>query len=119
LERWSFNLSKDESGRVREKERIALTRNITNKGLTVWLTGLSGAGKSTIARGVHAESVARGLRADILDGYALRKHISRDLGLVEKTGMKMFAASALFGSSDPEWRNCSRRGYLALSRNTR
>lgn len=49
-------------------------------GLTVWLTGLSGAGKTTISRGVHAELVKRGIHSEILDGDEVRKHLSSDLG---------------------------------------
>ena len=49
-------------------------------GFTVWLTGLSGAGKSTVARGVVAELEARGLTVDYLDGDIVRTHLSRGLG---------------------------------------
>lgn len=38
----------------------------------IWLTGLSGAGKSTIADAVHAAIVARGLRCERLDGDTIR-----------------------------------------------
>lgn len=56
------------------------TASIIKKGLTVWLTGLSGAGKSTIALAVHGHLEARGLHAEILDADELRKHLNRDLG---------------------------------------
>jgi adenylylsulfate kinase len=46
----------------------------------VWLTGLPGAGKSTIARGVEARLIAGGIRACVLDGDAMRKGLCRDLG---------------------------------------
>jgi adenylylsulfate kinase len=49
-------------------------------GAVVWLTGLSGAGKSTIARAVEAELLARGMRAEVLDGDAIREKFSRGLG---------------------------------------
>jgi adenylylsulfate kinase len=49
-------------------------------GLTVWLTGLSGAGKTTICNAVYSALIGRGYRAEVLDGDALRKHLSRDLG---------------------------------------
>ncbi|WP_029215593.1 adenylyl-sulfate kinase [Kallotenue papyrolyticum] len=49
-------------------------------GLTIWLTGLSGAGKSTIA-GLLAEALrARGRRVEILDGDVVRTHLSKGLG---------------------------------------
>jgi adenylylsulfate kinase len=47
---------------------------------TVWLTGLSGAGKSTIARAAVAELVNEGISAYVLDGDALRAGLSADLG---------------------------------------
>jgi bifunctional enzyme CysN/CysC len=51
-----------------------------HRGVTVWLTGLSGAGKSTIAQGVCTELLARGMRARVLDADLLRQHLNRDLG---------------------------------------
>lgn len=50
------------------------------KGLTVWLTGLSGAGKTTISRSVHTELLALGLKTEMLDGDVLRKQLNSDLG---------------------------------------
>jgi bifunctional enzyme CysN/CysC len=49
-------------------------------GATVWLTGLSGAGKSTIADGLAAALVARGAAAVCLDGDDLRRGLNADLG---------------------------------------
>jgi sulfate adenylyltransferase len=51
-----------------------------NDGVCVWLTGLSGAGKSTIAEALVARLRADGERVSLLDGDALRASISRDLG---------------------------------------
>jgi bifunctional enzyme CysN/CysC len=51
-----------------------------SRGLTVWLTGLSGAGKSTIAESVCTELVSRGMRAQVLDADFLRQRLNRDLG---------------------------------------
>lgn len=50
------------------------------RGVCVWLTGLPGAGKTTIAHRVADRLRARGLPVEILDGDAVRQHISRDLG---------------------------------------
>jgi bifunctional enzyme CysN/CysC len=47
---------------------------------TVLLTGLSGSGKSTIAKGVERELFDAGRTAIVLDGEELRRGISRDLG---------------------------------------
>ena len=50
------------------------------QGLIVWITGLSGSGKTTICSAVHTELLARGIRVEVLDGDIVRKHLSRDLG---------------------------------------
>jgi adenylylsulfate kinase len=53
---------------------------MSEKGLTVWLTGLSGAGKSTIANGLAEELRARGRKVEILDGDIVRENLSKGLG---------------------------------------
>ena len=50
------------------------------KGFTVWFTGLSGAGKSTIAEMLYHEFQARDLKTEILDGDEVRKNLSKGLG---------------------------------------
>jgi len=50
------------------------------EGFCLWFTGLSGAGKSTIAQLVVAELVARGRRVELLDGDEVREHLSKGLG---------------------------------------
>ncbi len=49
-------------------------------GFTLWFTGLSGAGKSTIADLVGAELERRGLAVEYLDGDVVRTHLSKGLG---------------------------------------
>ena len=49
-------------------------------GATVWFTGLSGAGKSTVADLVGAELERRGGLVDYLDGDVVRTHLSKGLG---------------------------------------
>jgi bifunctional enzyme CysN/CysC len=49
----------------------------------VWLTGLSGAGKSTIANRVEEKLVARGSHTYLLDGDNVRRGLNRDLGFTE------------------------------------
>lgn len=50
------------------------------RGAIVWLTGLSGAGKSTLARGLEHMLNDCGHCAVALDGDALRRSLSADLG---------------------------------------
>jgi len=50
------------------------------QGLTVWFTGLSGAGKTTICQSVHAELLTLGYRAEMLDADVIRKQLCPDLG---------------------------------------
>ncbi len=49
-------------------------------GYTIWFTGLSGAGKSTIANLVGAELEERGVLVEYLDGDVVRTHLSKGLG---------------------------------------
>ena len=56
------------------------TDTLDGTGLIVWFTGLSGAGKTTISEAVRTELLARHLRVEVLDGDAVRKDLSKDLG---------------------------------------
>ena len=49
-------------------------------GFTLWFTGLSGAGKTTIAEIVGPELERRGRLVEYLDGDAVRQHLSKGLG---------------------------------------
>jgi adenylylsulfate kinase len=51
-----------------------------NPGGTLWLTGLSGAGKTTIATALADRLRAAGVRVEVLDGDELRDHLSPGLG---------------------------------------
>jgi adenylyl-sulfate kinase len=53
---------------------------VTEDGFTVWFTGLSGSGKSTIAEMLYHEFKARGMKAEILDGDVVRQNLSKGLG---------------------------------------
>jgi len=50
------------------------------QGFTVWFTGLSGSGKSTIAEMLYHEFQARGMKTEILDGDVVRQNLSKGLG---------------------------------------
>ena len=51
-----------------------------SKGFIVWFTGLSGAGKSTIATALQSELTRRGRHSELLDGDEVRTHLSKGLG---------------------------------------
>jgi adenylyl-sulfate kinase len=51
-----------------------------HKGFTVWFTGLSGAGKTTLGTALATELAARGVKVEILDGDEVRTNLSKGLG---------------------------------------
>ena len=51
-----------------------------NNGFTLWFTGLSGAGKTTISKILEGELRARRNRLEILDGDVVRENLSKGLG---------------------------------------
>jgi adenylylsulfate kinase len=50
------------------------------KGFTLWFTGLSGAGKTTISKRIADDLCARGLKVEVLDGDVVRENLSKGLG---------------------------------------
>ncbi len=50
------------------------------QGYTIWFTGLSGAGKTTVANVVAAELRRRGHKVEVLDGDVVRQNLSKGLG---------------------------------------
>jgi len=62
-----------------EKEQL-----LGQRGIMIWMTGLSGSGKSTIALGVERELHRRGILCRILDGDNIRTGINQDLGFSEE-----------------------------------
>ena len=50
------------------------------KAVVIWLTGLSGAGKTTIGKALEEELLRRGANVEFLDGDELRRTISSELG---------------------------------------
>lgn len=65
------------AGALSGEERAQLTGR---RGLVVWLTGLSGSGKSTIANEAERRLLGEGLSVYQLDGDKLRRGLCRDLG---------------------------------------
>ena len=51
-----------------------------HKGATIWMTGLSGSGKSTVANMLAKRLRAVGARVEILDGDVVRTNLSKGLG---------------------------------------
>jgi adenylylsulfate kinase len=64
-------------GHVTREERQRLLRQ---RGATLWLTGLSGSGKSTIAYTLEHALVQRGHLAYVLDGDNIRHGLNKNLG---------------------------------------
>lgn len=69
---WHPNLTHDERAQHRKQ-----------RGVTVWLTGLSASGKSTIACALEQTLLSRGLNSYRLDGDNIRFGLNKDLGFSE------------------------------------
>jgi adenylylsulfate kinase len=72
---------------INSDDSLSLPQRETHQrrtGLTVWFTGLSGSGKTTICESVQTELLARGFRVEMLDGDLLRKHLNSDLGFTKR-----------------------------------
>jgi len=65
-------------GEITREQRSELLGQ--NRGATIWFTGLSGSGKSTIAVAVEKELHRRGVHSYRLDGDNVRLGINKDLG---------------------------------------
>src|SRR5260221_13267188 len=65
------------SGKLTESDR---EKKLGQKGAVVWFTGLSGSGKSTIARAVELTLVENGKSAYVLDGDNVRHGLNSNLG---------------------------------------
>jgi adenylylsulfate kinase len=65
------------AGAVTREER---QQNLDQKGATIWMTGLSGSGKSTIAMALEQVLMQRGKHAYVLDGDNVRHGLNKNLG---------------------------------------
>ena len=66
-----------QTGKVTRKDREKL---LGQKGITIWLTGLSGSGKTTIAYELERRLIEMGRACFVLDGDNIRHGLNRDLG---------------------------------------
>jgi adenylyl-sulfate kinase len=55
-----------------------------HKGFTLWFTGMSGAGKSTISEQVYARLKQAGAKVELLDGDVVRTNLSKGLGFTKE-----------------------------------
>jgi len=53
---------------------------MAHKGMTLWFTGLSGAGKTTLAKRVQKALLRRKMNVELLDGDVVRTNLSKGLG---------------------------------------
>ena len=54
------------------------------RGVTIWFTGFSGAGKTTITQALAKELVARAVNFEILDGDIVRQNLTKGLGFSQE-----------------------------------
>ncbi len=73
------------ASQVTRSDRASCT---TTRGATVWLTGLSGSGKSTVAAAVERLLVEQGRSAYRLDGDNMRTGLNSDLGFGRESRME-------------------------------
>ena len=69
---------------IQRAERMSSLFPSCARGCTVWLTGLSGSGKSTVAAAAERALVERGIGASVLDGDSLRGGLCAGLGFSEE-----------------------------------
>jgi adenylyl-sulfate kinase len=55
-----------------------------SSGFTIWLTGLSGSGKSTVTAILERELRVHGRRVEVLDGDVVRTHLAKGLGFTRE-----------------------------------
>ncbi|WP_268807043.1 adenylyl-sulfate kinase [Gloeocapsopsis dulcis] len=56
------------------------SRKMKQQGMTLWFTGLSGAGKTTISKAVEEQLREQGYKVEVLDGDIVRENLTKGLG---------------------------------------
>jgi adenylylsulfate kinase len=56
------------------------SRMMKHQGMTLWFTGLSGAGKTTISKAVEEKLREQGYKVEVLDGDVVRENLTKGLG---------------------------------------
>jgi adenylylsulfate kinase len=72
--------SENISWHASQVERRDREAQVGQRGVTIWLTGLSGSGKSTIAVAAERDLIRRGHLAFVLDGDNIRHGLNKNLG---------------------------------------
>jgi bifunctional enzyme CysN/CysC len=72
------------AGAVKDRQARPEANRTGQPGLTVWFTGLSAAGKSTLCQAVYERLWAKGYKVESLDGDLVRRTLNRDLGFSKK-----------------------------------
>ena len=85
-----------------------MTQHNEYPGYVLWMTGLSGAGKTTIALLLEQELKARGCNFERLDGDVVRESLTRDLGFSKEDRDKNIERCLLYTSPSPRDRTRSR-----------
>ena len=101
------------SGAVTPEDRA---RNLKQTGCTVWFTGLSGSGKSTIAVALEQALIRRGHAAYVLDGDNVRFGLNASPKILTETRNYSAAAAERFGlafSAEDREENIRRIGEVA------
>jgi adenylylsulfate kinase len=60
--------------------RVRIIESSEGPGFVIWLTGLPGSGKTTLAKFLENDLSLRGLKVEVLDGDEVRKNLSPESG---------------------------------------
>lgn len=71
-----FSLLGFRAARSEKREKM----DMEHQGFTLWFTGLSGAGKTTVSKQIAEQLRQRGMKVEVLDGDVVRENLSKGLG---------------------------------------